>query len=312
MQLDHLAVTAASLAQGRGRDGIPLGVPLEPGGRHARFGTHNRLLSLGPGEYLESSPRARQRSQKVPAGSPSTTPRPRAPHLDRPRPDLAAGPRPAPPEAGEALDLSRGPFAWSVSVPPDGALPWGGAFPHLIQWRAAATPARTLPRPRRPPPPRSRSATPRPAPQTLLADFQDPRVTVIPADAPHPPRPPCHPQRRGVAVIRPATPQDAPQLAAIWNTRHPALHRDLLLRGALGGGDRPPRRPSLLGLGRGRAHPRLRPHLPLPRRQRLRPHAEHTIMLAPEGPGQRHRPPPHRPRGRAGPRPGQSTRSGPP
>ncbi len=50
---DHLAISAASLEQGALAVEAMLGVGLEPGGKHAFMGTHNRLLSLGPGEYLE-------------------------------------------------------------------------------------------------------------------------------------------------------------------------------------------------------------------------------------------------------------------
>ena len=53
MELDHLAITCASLPEGAAWAEERLGAPLEPGGRHAHFGTHNRLLSLGPGLYLE-------------------------------------------------------------------------------------------------------------------------------------------------------------------------------------------------------------------------------------------------------------------
>ena len=49
--IDHLAVTAVSLESGE-LDEL-LGVPLSPGGSHARMGTHNRLLRLGAGAYLE-------------------------------------------------------------------------------------------------------------------------------------------------------------------------------------------------------------------------------------------------------------------
>jgi len=43
--IDHLAVAATTL-EGRDLDDF-LGVTLPPGGRHARMGTHNRLLRLG-------------------------------------------------------------------------------------------------------------------------------------------------------------------------------------------------------------------------------------------------------------------------
>ena len=186
MQLDHLAITCASLPEGAAWTEGRLGVPLEPGGKHAHFGTHNRLLSLGPGLYLEV-----------------IAPDPEAPAPDRPRwfdldhagspalgnwiarvPDHARALAKAPPEAGEPLDLTRGDLAWTVAVPPDGSLPWGAAYPTLIQWRAGGHPASRLPdrgvrllaleigHPRAP-----RLAS-------LLADLDDPRVSVVTDDAP--------------------------------------------------------------------------------------------------------------------------------
>ena len=186
MDIDHLAITCASLAEGAAWAEERLGLPLEPGGQHARFGTHNRLLSLGPGLYLEV-----------------IAPDPDAPAPDRPRwfaldhartptlgnwiarvPDLAAALADAPPESGEPLDLTRGDLAWTVAVPPDGSLPWSGAFPTLIQWRAGGHPSDRLPdrgvrllalevgHPRAP---RLRD---------LLAPLRDPRVTVVTADHP--------------------------------------------------------------------------------------------------------------------------------
>lgn len=184
MQLDHLAVTCADLSEGAAHVESLLGVPLEPGGRHDRFGTHNRLLSLGPGEYLEVIAPERGTSPRIPRWfdlDHAKTPALRT-WIAR-VPDLAAALGPAPPELGEPLDLTRGPFAWTVTVPPDGALPWGGAFPHLIQWKGPH-PADNLP---------DRGVRllaleighPRaPRLKTLLSDLTDPRVTIIPADAP--------------------------------------------------------------------------------------------------------------------------------
>ena len=48
LELDHLAVSAASLAEGAAAVEAVLGVTLAPGGVHPHMGTHNRLLSLGP------------------------------------------------------------------------------------------------------------------------------------------------------------------------------------------------------------------------------------------------------------------------
>ena len=53
LQLDHLAVAARDLDEGRAVVEAALGVTLQRGGRHARFGTHNLLLGLEDGLYLE-------------------------------------------------------------------------------------------------------------------------------------------------------------------------------------------------------------------------------------------------------------------
>lgn len=184
MEIDHLAVTCADLDEGARWVGSRLGVALEPGGRHERFGTWNRLLSLGPGAYLE-----------VIAPEPGTEPAaPRWFGLEAAAApalcnwivrveSLDAALAEAPPEAGEALALSRGDLAWRVAVPPDGSMPWGGAFPTLIEW-GPRHPAERLPdrgvrllglevgHPRAP---RLRE---------MLAPLADPRLTVVVADAP--------------------------------------------------------------------------------------------------------------------------------
>lgn len=145
---DHLVVAAAGLDEGAAAVEAALGVALEPGGTHPTMGTHNRLLSLGPGLYLE-----------VIAVDPSAEPpgRPRWFDLDRflgpPRlknwvarcenlkEELAL----SPPGTGEVHDLARGDFRWRMAVPADGRLPFGGAFPALIEWRGALHPADRLP-----------------------------------------------------------------------------------------------------------------------------------------------------------------------
>lgn len=178
--LDHLVVTCADLDAGAVWVEGRLGVPLEPGGRHARFGTWNKLLSLGDGLYLE-----------VIAPEPGTAPAvPRwfgleaagAPALGNwvvRTGDLSG----LPPEAGEALALSRDALTWTVMVPPDGGLPFGGGFPTLIRWGEGRHPADRLP---------DRGvrllalevAHPRAARMRELAALDDPRVAFVEADAP--------------------------------------------------------------------------------------------------------------------------------
>lgn len=145
--LDHLVIAARTLEEGRAWLEGRLGVPVQPGGEHARFGTHNALLSLGPEAYLEVI--------AVNPAAPAPD-RPRWFGLDTPglRAQLADGPRlihwvaRVPDLAGldltrfgEALDLARGENRWTLTVPPDGTLP-GGALPSLISWHTPPPPTR--------------------------------------------------------------------------------------------------------------------------------------------------------------------------
>ena len=52
-RLDHLVVAAASLEEGRAYVADRLGVDVPVGGEHRMMGTHNRVMTLGDGVYLE-------------------------------------------------------------------------------------------------------------------------------------------------------------------------------------------------------------------------------------------------------------------
>jgi hypothetical protein len=163
-RLDHLVVAAADLAQGVAWCEAMLGVTPAPGGRHALFGTHNRLLGIAdsrfPQAYLE-----------IIAIDPAAPPpdRPRWFGLDDPalQDRLAQGPRlihlvartaalepdrqrliDAGLQPGESVRASRptpsGLLEWEILVRADGTLACGGAVPTLIRWRGVH-PADTLP-----------------------------------------------------------------------------------------------------------------------------------------------------------------------
>jgi hypothetical protein len=141
--VDHLVVACEALEAGAAALEQALGVSLAPGGRHDAFGTHNRLLSLGPETYLE-----------LIAIDPEAAPpdRPRWFDLDRfagaPRlvhwvarvPDLAAA-EPAAAGLDDIRDLSRGPYRWRFAGTRSGRLPADGIHPALIEWRSALPPA---------------------------------------------------------------------------------------------------------------------------------------------------------------------------
>lgn len=147
MHLDHLAVVCRDLTTGTAFVEEALGVKLQPGGKHVRFGTHNTLLSLGPDEYLEVI-------APDPDAAPFEGPRwfgldsaPETPRLGNwiVRCESLAKTLPnAPAVLGPALPLQRGDLTWQLTVPPDGSLPYGGAWPTLIEWGEGAHPAAGL------------------------------------------------------------------------------------------------------------------------------------------------------------------------
>lgn len=157
-QLDHLVVAARTLDEGVAWCEATLGVAPGPGGEHALFGTHNRLLRLhspgAPRAYLEIIAIQPQATPTRPAGlkrwfdldDPALQARlaahgPQLVHWVASVPDLAAATRQL-----SALGLDRGPvlaasrptpqglLQWRISVRDDGQRLFDGALPTLIQW----------------------------------------------------------------------------------------------------------------------------------------------------------------------------------
>jgi hypothetical protein len=137
LEFDHLAISVEELAAGSAEIEALLGVPLQQGGEHPAMGTHNRLLSLGPQEYLEVI--AINPAAAAPA-------HPRWFALDRfqgsPRltnwicrsDDLDSSLKQAPAGAGSQRAFTRGDLKWRMAVPDDGELPFDNCHPALIQW----------------------------------------------------------------------------------------------------------------------------------------------------------------------------------
>ncbi len=147
--IDHLVVTAPSLALGAKMLHEALGIWPQPGGEHARMGTHNLLLRLGEKTYLE-----------VIAVNPV------APQPNRPRwfrldelseqsapclatwvarcDDIRAAHRACHGIHGEIASMNRGDLNWLITIPNDGHMPCDGLVPTLIEWQSSQHPASRL------------------------------------------------------------------------------------------------------------------------------------------------------------------------
>lgn len=147
LEIDHIVISAETLDEGTAYVSDILGVPLEAGGKHEKFATHNRLLALGD-VYLE-----------VIAIDPDATPQhlPRWFGLDtfsgppritnwvcrthKPRRVLGK----TLPGTGEMIPVSRGDLTWEITVPKTGQLPLDGFGPAIIDWLGAQPPSDRLP-----------------------------------------------------------------------------------------------------------------------------------------------------------------------
>jgi hypothetical protein len=131
--LDHIAVAATDLQSGVAWVENQLGVRLQPGGAHPRYGSHNMLLGLADGLYLEviaKNPDLPPEAGHSWFGLDQFSSAPRLANWICRTDDLAAYRA----ISGPARALQRGDLHWDITVPDDGMLPYGGAFPTLLRW----------------------------------------------------------------------------------------------------------------------------------------------------------------------------------
>ena len=142
--LDHIAINCLTLSQGIDWVEERLGVRVPLGGKHAIMNTHNAVMRLGDGVYLEIIAADRQ------AGPPE---RPRWFGLDDPEVkarlaasgpyfsayicrsyDVAETVGLAKTDLGQIHTMRRGDLVWQIAIRDDGAAPMGGLHPIVIQW----------------------------------------------------------------------------------------------------------------------------------------------------------------------------------
>ncbi len=147
IDLDHIAVAGETLDAATDAVETALGVRLQSGGQHALFGTHNRLLGLADGLYLEviaidpdarTPDRARWFDLDRFSGSPRLT------NWICRTSDIVGTLAALPDGAGTPVAVARGDLRWQMAVPGDGRLPFDNAFPALIQWQGDVHPAALL------------------------------------------------------------------------------------------------------------------------------------------------------------------------
>lgn len=187
MKFDHLAFAGDTLPAAVDAIESALGVSMQSGGQHDLFGTHNYLLGLADGLYLEAiaiDPNA------------ATPTRPRWFDLDRftgparltnwicqtENIDQTLSRLPA--GLGEPVALQRGDLRWKMAVPADGILPFDNLHPALISWQSPVHPSAVL-TPSGCALRRLIISHPDAAALTaaLSVEFDDPRVTIEPGPA---------------------------------------------------------------------------------------------------------------------------------
>lgn len=147
MQFDHIAISGQTLDAATAHAEAALGTTLQPGGQHALFRTHNTLLGLEEGLYLEAlsvMPDAPPRAQPRMFGVDLHQGPPRLTNWICRCNDIEATLAALPEGFGTAVDVTRGDFRWRMAVPKAGFLPFDNCAPALIQWQGDLHPTQVL------------------------------------------------------------------------------------------------------------------------------------------------------------------------
>ena len=147
MKLDHIAVAAETLDEGRAYVEEALGVPLEQGGKHTKLGTHNMLLGLEDGVYFELiaiDPDAPDPGLRRWFNLDDFSGAPRLTNWICQTGDLTDALALAPEQMGSPIELTRGDLRWMMAAGIDGRLPFDQGFPAIINWGDSPHPSTRL------------------------------------------------------------------------------------------------------------------------------------------------------------------------
>lgn len=151
-QFDHLVIAADNLEQGIEYIEQKFNAKIPFGGAHDQMGTHNHLMQIGHGIFLELI-------AINPTATPPTPPQKRWFNLDNPtlqkqlknQPllvtwvartnNLQAEIKHLKVDIGKIHNVSRGNLSWQITIPQNGAPTEHGLFPPLIEWQNNQSPA---------------------------------------------------------------------------------------------------------------------------------------------------------------------------
>ena len=135
--LDHIVVSAKTLDEASDHIASSLGVKLQDGGCHDRFATHNRLLGLENGIYLEAiavNPEAKKPTRPRWFDLDNFNGKPRITNWVCRSKNINFEVKNIFFENTQIIKMRRNQLKWLITVPRDGILPFDGAFPAVLQW----------------------------------------------------------------------------------------------------------------------------------------------------------------------------------
>ncbi len=152
-RLDHLVIAAETLEQGVDYIRSTMGVEIPKGGLHKTMGTHNHLMQLGNGAYLEviaidpeglSPAQPRWFSLDDGLMRESLHQQPRLVTWVMNTSNIQQLHQKSAFSMGTPTQLSRDNLRWEIALTDDGRLLGNGLLPYIIQWHSTPHPSEAM------------------------------------------------------------------------------------------------------------------------------------------------------------------------